>query len=243
MPNWAKRFIIFIMFFINGLWICIFDKIALARLTLNSLQVNQFLPRHLQPLKPKHTKMKNIISKTLVAAIAALAVGNLAQANPMFDGSIAFASGGGINTSTTTITLASPGIVIAWNGDFGDAGVSPIGAVTFTPSINYGTPVLPIAPLWSFATQDFGAFSFVATTLNWSTVFGSVELSGKGWFMDSGGEWDTTAGTWGLQIGADGSISFAAQTAIPDSGSTILLVGLGIVGLGLYASRKRLVSA
>jgi hypothetical protein len=188
--------------------------------------------------------MKNIIGKTLVIAIASLAVGNLAQANPNFDGSIAFASGGGLNTSTKVIKLNSPASVIAWNGDFTDAGVSPIGAVTFTPSINYGSPVLPIAPLWSFATSDFGSFSFVATTLSWSSgVGGSIDLSGSGWFMDSGGDWATSAGTWGLEIGSDGSISFAAQTAIPDSGSTILLVGLGIVGLGLYASRKRLVRA
>ena len=167
--------------------------------------------------------MKNIISKTLVAAIAALAVGNLAQANPMFDGSIAFASGGGINTSTTTITLNSPGIVIAWNGDFTSAGVSPIGAVTFTPSINYGSPVLPIAPLWSFATNSDGAFSFEATTLLWSSgTGGSIDLSGKGWFMDAGGPWATTAGTWGppnrlrwldLLFAAQSSVALSLQTA------------------------------
>jgi hypothetical protein len=188
--------------------------------------------------------MKNILSTTLVAAIASLAVGNLAQANPI-QGSIAFAGGGGLNTATTTVTLHSPGFVIATTGDF--SAVTLVGGAFFTPSINYGSPVLPIAPLWDFATTTDGAFSFEATTLSWSSgVGGAIDLTGMGWFTDAGGPWSMAAGTWNLQIGSDGSISFAAQSStnsVPDNNSTILLVGLGIVGLGLYASRKRLVKA
>ena len=62
--------------------------------------------------------------------------------------------------------------------------------------------------------------------------------------------WETgftpTPGTWSItdtSTGKETTFSFGADTAVPDSGATALLIGLGLAGVavGMIAQRRRLV--
>jgi hypothetical protein len=183
-----------------------------------------------------------------MAAIAtvALGLGGIAQAVPI-SGDITFAGGVSLNTSsagtaTEVLSWTGPGgtglpVVISDDGSF--SGIAP------------GTTAKFASP-WSFnsgavtALFTVGGFTYDLTSSK--TVFqggspAGVVVDGIG--SISGNGLDSEAMTWSFStsdpsaLGTDVAI-FSFQVAagstggsVPDGGTTAMLLGLGVLGLGL----------
>jgi protein with PEP-CTERM/exosortase system signal len=126
------------------------------------------------------------------------------------------------------------------------------GEVTFPIYTTAGAPIG--GDIWSF---DIG--STVYTLANAGPVEVTVKtdnwvLTGNGIFTISGGTYAPTYGVWSIDLTWEGTTadvsdsSFAASDGstgvlvpVPDGGTTALLVGLGLLGIGMYSRRSRLV--
>ena len=114
-------------------------------------------------------------------------------------------------------------------GDYaGTAGISVFhSAFTFDPFIG------PIIPLWTF-TDGPTSYSFDLTSVTIDfRVKKAIVLSGTGiahitGFDDTGGDWIFSANTAGT------TFSFSSSNSVPEGGATLPLLGLAVVGLGLF---------
>lgn len=191
--------------------------------------------------------------KTLLT-VSALAVGALASAGAnavQITGGVSFGGQAAPNTGDWDTATAvdfgnsSPNaIVTAGTGDY--ASVTPLLTTanffdfSFDPVLNPS----PVSPLWTF---DFGgktySFELVSVTENLTGDNDDLNLSGFGWLSIDG--FDTTWGEWdfsGQQSGTGGTVvfSFSASNAainVPEPGS-LMLLGLGLLGLGGAVRRK-----
>ncbi|HTV42189.1 MAG TPA: VPDSG-CTERM sorting domain-containing protein [Candidatus Sulfotelmatobacter sp.] len=189
----------------------------------------------------------------IIAAVAAVVcgIGGIAQAVPdPISGNITFAGGVELNTSsagTATEVLAWTGtggsgmpVVISADGSFaGTVGDT----ATFTQPwfFNSGT----VTPLWSV-----GGFTFDLTSSHIIFQSGSpavVAVNGIGAVMGNGES--PEAMSWSFSTsdpgagGSGGTLIFSFQSAdatmgsgggaVPDGGTTAMLLGLGILALGL----------
>ena len=184
----------------------------------------------------------------IIAAVAAVCgLGGIAQAVPI-SGSITFAGGVELNTAsagTATEVLAwtGPGgsgmpIVISADGSF--SSVTPGATATFTSPWFFNSGA--VSDLW-----NVGGFTFDLTSSHIVFQGGSpaiVGVDGIGAIMGNGES--PEAMTWSFSTsdpGADGKggLVFSFQVAdgttaaavVPDGGTTAMLLGLGILGLGL----------
>lgn len=185
-----------------------------------------------------------LILTAITAAVCGLA--GVAQAVPI-SGDITFAGGVDLNTSsagTATEVLAwtGPGgtgmpIVISDDGSF--SSITPGTTATFAAPWSFNSG--PVSSLWSV-----GGFTFDLTSS--SIVFQGGNPAGvlvDGIGAVSGNGLDMEAMTWSFSTsdpGATGvdSLIFSFQVAsgttggtVPDGGTTAMLLGLGILGLGL----------
>jgi hypothetical protein len=112
--------------------------------------------------------------------------------------------------------------------------------VTFKPFV-FDPPAASVLPLWTF-TYLGNTYSFDATSV--TVPFKSVNLlavEGVGMAHVAGR--DDTAGIWNITANKAGvSFSFSSsagtpEATIPDSGNTLLLLGLGLTGFALLRSR------
>lgn len=203
--------------------------------------------------------MNNSLIKTLTALTVALSLGSISKATQI-TGGIDFGNLGqpgatvvdnGNSTSTLTfsneeITGTSPAgttfapVTLGLNPTLSFADILLGGTYPGFTSGGLTSPTDNNGNLWSF-TDDGDQYSFVASTFNVTPDAsnpGAWIISGFGVFSATG--YDDTAGTYHVEFSVDGSVNgFAAtSTAVPDGGSTALLVGLGLVGLGVYATRR-----
>ena len=155
-------------------------------------------------------------------------------------GSLAF---GGSATPQNALNQTTPDLRNATQIAFGTTfvtGVSGTFASFVTPFIS---PVT-MAPLLKFASPQnvplnpfytVGGFTFALNTINVGpdpTTATTLSLSGRGTFTGNG--FDATQGTYQLQIGTQGGVVFSFQAnsmAIPDGGTTVALLGLGLVAI------------
>ena len=189
------------------------------------------------------------MNKTLLSAasilLLALTLGTASAAS--INGAITFSGGAvldnaSINTATSVVSWVDP-LVSSRDGDF-------IGLV------DVGEDVALVAP-WTFtsgAVDNFwsvGGFSFDLTS---STTFlktaNNLIVNGTGFITGNG--FASTAGSWSLSSQAppagqiiDGVttqvFSFsaaAAATSVPDGGTTAVLLGASLLGLGLISRRR-----
>jgi hypothetical protein len=198
----------------------------------------------------------NMKNKWLIGgAVAAFIAFSATVQATSITGSINFEGGtidlnGPISTATTITAFGGFSIVN------GNAGVAPTGsfagtqgsAVTFagaplvfSPSSSYvDNPVL-----WTF-TFGGNIYSFDLTSVVSSVGVGpSLNLAGSGILTISGGVYTPTAGTFSLSATGAGSgplnetFGFTAgNSAVPDGGTTVMLLGVALSGLGLL--RKKL---
>jgi len=185
--------------------------------------------------------MKRSILKSL--ACAALALGLTASAYAaQINGSIGFTgtfiqTGGTIGLLNTADHMTLGSLQIASStGDLTGAGAP----FSFASSIgvNGNAPSLVGHTLW---TATVGAITYSFTVSTESQIFTSpsqLNLLGVG-VMHDGTPADDTAGEWQLGFGRSGasftwqSTSAATPTTVPDGGTTVVLLGAALSGLGL----------
>ncbi len=112
-------------------------------------------------------------------------------------------------------------------------------AVTFTP-FTFSPPAASILPLWTF-TVGATVYSFDATSVSSSfdAVHNTWNIGGNGIAKITGK--DDTTGTWNLSAGAAGaSFFFGSAATVPDGGTTVMLLGAALSGLGLI--RRKLIA-
>jgi VPDSG-CTERM motif len=191
--------------------------------------------------------MKRKWLKMTAIAAAVCGVAGMAQAVPI-SGDITFAGGVQLDTSsagtaTEVLSWTGPGgtgmpIVISDDGSF--SGISPGTQVTFASPWFFNSGA--VSSLWSV-----GGFTFDLTSSHIVFQGGSpagVLVDGTG--IVSGNGLDSASMSWSFTTqdpsanGAGSSIfsfSSAAGTtgggSVPDGGTTAMLLGLGILGLGL----------
>ena len=190
----------------------------------------------------------NRITKTILAALAIALFGSAilceqAQAIPI-NGSIEFfgkATPSGTSPgSPITVAFTNPWHSLAGIGDY--TGVSFGTAATFNnfSFTGDGTGAVlstSVSPLWSFS---FGGihYSFDLLSLsNGHTAAGSMAFSGQG-TAHADGFGDTPA-SWALQGSGQNfifTLSSSTTTAagVPDSGTTVGLLGIALVGIAIF---------
>lgn len=109
----------------------------------------------------------------------------------------------------------------------GSFGVIPqLSAANFSAPWNFD-PSTPRAGLWSV-----GGFTFdLLTSTIVSQGGGLLSLTGTGFVVNSA--FETTAGTWTFtsQSASTGRFIFTSGSAVPDGGSALALLGIGVVGI------------
>jgi protein with PEP-CTERM/exosortase system signal len=198
-------------------------------------------------------KSARIVIKTLAALAVAFAVGNMAKADPI-TGSISF-------TGTPTFINGNTAV------EFSDAYVSEVPTGSFAPIGAFagwaGAPILspdtvtfhtiifdpltiPSGNLWTVTVPGGDTYSIQATSIVFTSPpsYAEWDFAGKGLISITGpvGDYTPTMGSWGITFSQNGQLSFEATTGVgvPDGGTTALLVGMGLLGVGFYARRSRL---
>jgi VPDSG-CTERM motif len=187
--------------------------------------------------------MKNNWIKIAGAAVAALAVTASLQATVITGGigiAGAYTANGtaGDLTTATSMTIAGPFTAVNESGTF-------IGAINST--ITFASPIAvnpannltPNKVLW---TVEVGTTTYTFTVTSESEsvdTANQVTLIGQGTFTD-GNSADTAFGTYQLGFGVtQTTFSFQnnSQTNVPDGGTTAMLLGTALMGLGLLKKK------
>ena len=188
---------------------------------------------------------------TVVVAAFAGACASV-QANPI-NGEISFDGAVTLNGSLATATKITGYSNLTVEGGLetgtyaplnagGGNGVNGISGLDFS-TFGFGGNVLapsPLSPLW---TVSFGGnvYSFDATSVQIVTqITGFLNLSGSGVAYLNGG--DATLGTWTItDTGATGpKFTFGSSAVVPDSGTTVGLLGAGLAGCALLNRKLKL---
>jgi hypothetical protein len=192
--------------------------------------------------------MKNL-SKTMLAVLAAGAISCVlfseqAQAVTITGG---VSMSGGYTTNTGNLNTATA--FTSFTGVFlssvsGSYTPVPVGGgspvVTMIPFSFNPFPGGGVIPLWSFAYLGV-TYSFDLTALTSMMQPGDDTLTLKGHgilhisgFQDTVGSWLFTANQ------AGGTFSFSSSNAaVPDGGTTVALLGLGLAGVGVLRRKLR----
>ncbi|HZZ18197.1 MAG TPA: VPDSG-CTERM sorting domain-containing protein [Opitutaceae bacterium] len=202
--------------------------------------------------------------KTLAVLTAAFALGSIAKADPVVGG-IDFGNIGTPGVSLSQVDANS------YDLTFVNTQITGVGGPTFTGitvpsnpggSISFATILLTgTSPnfsgagltdpsenggdLWTF-TSGASTFSFIASSFVVTPDGGANPgwlISGTGIFQATG--YTDTPGTYSLDFSANGITGFASTNFanVPDSGTTVALLGLGLLAVGAYAFRSKLSKA
>lgn len=103
-------------------------------------------------------------------------------------------------------------------------------------------PTLPLQ-IWSFVYNS-DTYSFELNTMSVTQDTDGLKIIGSGTADITGGVYDPTPGVFRLTTqSGSATVSFSATTNVPDSGTTALLLGLGLLGLALGLTFRRAKSA
>ncbi|MEO6003285.1 MAG: hypothetical protein ABIZ04_02930 [Opitutus sp.] len=137
-----------------------------------------------------------------------------------------FAAATGVASFSNTVVNNADGSFVPWvtSGD----------AVNFTAPWSFNSGA--VSPFW---TVDGFTFNLTGSFVTFHDG-DSISVKGTGWVLGNG--FETTAGTWNFStqnIAANGKFSFSASSkAVPDNGTTALLLGVGLIGMSFLARRK-----
>ena len=191
-------------------------------------------------------KPRITLSLLALGLISSALISQRGQATPI-EGTIGFFGFGSVSIgATNTVTFNNPIHTFYGNGDY--AGV-PSGTLATFQSISFtgagGSVSLtnPVTPLWTLSVEPT-IYSFDLTSLSSAYItyggVSSLTLAGSGAAYISG--FSPTIGTFAIQgTGANLSFQFVSAsttangTAVPDSGTTVALLGLAFVAIvGLH---------
>jgi hypothetical protein len=199
--------------------------------------------------------MNTTYIKSLASLAVAIAVTSVASAIPI-TGGIAFTSVGGLGYPLGQLDATNPTLTIqnefvtSTSGPGTTFNSVPVftGGITFAnvnltgtgPDFTAASVVGPV--LWSF-TSGGETYSFDATSASIAEITTGWVIGGNGFFTGTGAiNYTDTFGTYHVTLSGDGSVDQVGATSaanLPDNATTALLVGLGLVGMGFYASRKQ----
>lgn len=199
-----------------------------------------------------NTKNK-VKTEWLAAIIAAVVCGqsSTVQAIPI-NGTINFE--GGTATLNATSVAAATSLTFGGSPTVSTAfGVAPTGsfdgtggmAVTYVASGFQFAPILdpnPVNPLWTFSLDGL-TYSFNLQSVTSSVGVGpSLNLAGTGLLSITGDNspYDPTEADWSFSTTGSGPSTFgfvAGNATVPDGGTTVLLLGLALAGMGVLGKR------
>ncbi|MBC8094496.1 MAG: hypothetical protein H7Y43_01670 [Akkermansiaceae bacterium] len=176
----------------------------------------------------------------LAAATAALLTISSVQA-VQITGTIRMA--GSVTLNTTDLSTADNttafGVVFVTTGDGSYTGTA--GNLVTWKNFGWNPSTAPVNDLWKF-TYLGNAYTFdLANITSVSQSVTDLVVKGKGTVEISGGFYDPTFADWSFSItdtsgGTSGSFVFGfsdSNTAIPDGGTTVMLLGAALSTLGL----------
>lgn len=183
--------------------------------------------------------------KSLLTLAAVAAIGHSVQAAPI-TGSIDFSGAVEYNTtSLATATQVNHFYDVAGNIDKANVS-STTGAYTVIPLGTDATFVAPYvftpstayAPLWTVtAGGETFTFELTSSTVTMQTA-SFLDITGVGFLTGTGTtNYDRTPGSWAFSSQSSGGatrsrFSFSANnTALPDAGSALTLLGIGMMGV------------
>lgn len=165
-------------------------------------------------------------------------------------GSLGYTSLFGFTANNPNLTLATqigfPGLAqVSGNvsGTFAAAGILAGDAITLdaNPLFVNSALALPVTPIWSIA-----GFSLTLTSIEElpGNVPTSLGLTGTGWVSGPEGT-SPSPGTWVATFNREGvNYTFSSSTTannVPEGGTALALLGLGL--LGLEGARRKLTAA
>jgi hypothetical protein len=160
--------------------------------------------------------------------------------NVTFFGNATLDSGSSV-VGATKVTGWSSTVVTASSGNL--FATPFLTAATFTAPWTFGTGQ---TALWSFVGANGDTFTFNLLSSTLATIVpgspSTLTVTGAGTISATGPvALDSTAGTWAFSTqdpSVNGTFSFsAASGTVPDGGTTVMLLGGALVGLGLLRKR------
>lgn len=186
--------------------------------------------------------MRKKMMALLAGAMLMMATSAMAtqiSGNINFSGALNLVGGSSLS-SATGIHFDNPALVIdggtgiyASIPSYPSAGL--LGATTVTFQDFSYNPILtpsPVSPLWTLIygtnTYDFDLSSISGVT--------ATSITGTGFLSATG--YEDTLGSWILTTqNGTGTLSFSATSAVPEPG-TMMLFGIGMLGLAVYGKRR-----
>jgi VPDSG-CTERM motif len=188
-------------------------------------------------LNRKITTMKKTILTLLgVAAIGCALFSQQAYADSIsFAGGSASATGDSSLSSPTTVSFSSGWSVFAGNGIFAGTTGSATTMTSYSFTGDGAAAACTTCPetQWSFVSGG-NTYSFTLTSLtNAATRAGSIAASGVGYVQVNGGS--HISGTWSMN-GSGSGFNYGANftfvsTTVPDGGSAVALLGVGLTAV------------
>jgi hypothetical protein len=201
--------------------------------------------------------MKIKFLSPLIAGIAMTCFALTAQADPItggvtFTGQVTLPVGTNIGNATAFLSFNNPPLatVTIRTGSYIVAGVGTndpvaVNAFTFGGFAYPYTLVPPLQPLWhsagGLAEGDIMTIVSLFQTFNETSQIGSATINGTGMLHLVG--FDPTMGSYVLDVTQGGSTlgftysAFVPVPGTPDGGTTLLLLGMGLLGVGAVARR------
>jgi hypothetical protein len=191
----------------------------------------------------------------LILVIASLSLSLSVRAGPIGGGAISFSGTSTINgTSFVTATefTSFENVVVGAPSALSGAYTGTSGAaVTMSPFI-WAPPTAstPVSPLWTFVSGgdtysfDLGVLheDYASPTGLLLSGLGTAHITGPGGLLETAtGNWDFSAQTLGLATFTFSSTTSIPTQSVPDGGTTVVLLGASLLGLGLVG-RKQILS-